>query len=106
METKKNFEEFLVSLSHLDVNNNQYELIFPAGMIEAICKEKNYPCYKFAHNLEGDSYMRAKIYPITLEFLVRSIEKNKKESSVLQIKNNGEKIYCKPENPVWTIYVM
>ena len=105
METAKNFEEILVSISHLNENNN-FEFIFPAGMIEAICKEKNYPCYKFAHNLEGDSYMRARVNRITLEFLVRSKKENEKESAVLQIRNNGERIYYRPENPVWTIYVI
>ena len=86
----------------------EYEFIFPAQIIEDYCKEKNYPCYQFAHNLEGDIYMRAKINRTTLEFLVRKSLKNQhqNETLLLQIRNNGQILYCKSDVPNGTIYVI
>ena len=103
--TADNFEQVLFSISYFQ--NHQCELVFPARMIESICKEKQCPCYKFAHNLEGDHYMRARLSKITLEFLVRNNQENQneKESLVLQITSNGNMLYRKPENPNATIYV-
>ena len=103
--TAENFQEVLCSISY--VGKKQYELVFKAGVIEDICREKQYPCYKFAHNLEGEPYMRAKVDRTTLEFLIRNSPHNlgERESLILQIKNNGEKVYNKPEKIEGTIYV-
>ena len=86
----------------------EYEFIFPAQVIEDYCKERNYPCYQFAHNLEGDIYMRAKINRTTLEFLTRKCMKNQhqREAIILQIRHYGNILYCKPNIPKGTIYVI
>ena len=86
--TAENFEQVLCNIFH--IGTQQCEFIFRAGVIEDICRKKQYPCYKFAHNLEGEPYMRAKVNGITVEFLVRSKDKNEKESTILQIRNNGK----------------
>ena len=103
--TGENFEQVLCSISH--VGTQQCEFVFGAGVIEDICREKQYPCYKFAHNLEGEPYMRAKVNRTTLEFLIISSSKNfgEKESLILQIRNNGENLYYRPEKPKATICV-
>ena len=103
--TVESFEQVLCSISY--VGNLEYELVFMVGVIEDICCEKRYPCYKFAHNLEGEPYMRARINQITLEFLIRNKSKNlnEKESLILQIRNNGERVYYRPEKPKGTIYI-
>ena len=103
--TAENFEQVLCNISH--VVNRKYKLIFEAGLIEKLCQEAQYPCYKFAHNLEGEFYMRAKVGRTTLEFLIRNNPTNleKKESLILQIRNNGNFLYNKPENSKLAIYI-
>lgn len=104
--THQTFEQFLCSMS--SSGQKEYELIFPAQMIEDYCKEKNYSCYQFAHNLEGDIYMRAKIDRITLEFLTRkSLKKqHQNDAVILQIRNNGQILYCKPDISKGTIFII
>jgi len=103
--TVDNLEQILSSISYL--GNRQYEIVFSAGMIERICAENQYPCYRFAHDLDGNPYIRARIDRITLEFLVISKKENpnEKQSLVLQINNKGQRIYSRPEKPTATSYV-
>jgi len=94
--TAENFEQILLSICKENVNVQN--MIFPEEMIKEICNVKQYPCYKFAHNLNGDSYIRAWFGQIIVEFLVVTNQKNpeQKEYHVLQILKNGQKIYYKP----------
>lgn len=103
--TADNLEQILCSMR--DEENRHQELIFPEGVIEKLCREKQYPCYKYAHNLEGHIYMRVRTYHITFEYLVVSYpgDMNLKESIITQIMVNGQIIYHRPNNPDGTIYV-
>ena len=104
--TAENLDEVLCSMSCDE--NKQQELIFPDGMIEHICEEKQYPCYRFAHNLEGHIYMRARVKHVTVEYLVipNGKEQEGKEAHVCQITFNGDLIYKKPDTPNGKIYVL
>ena len=100
------FKKFLGSLS--TENINRQEVIFPDQLIESWCNLLNYPCYKFAHNLKKQPYMRAQIEGFTMEYLVIDKPENpeQKQAYVLQIVKNGEKIYTSPKEPTGTIYVI
>lgn len=107
MEKKvQTFEQLLCSIP--SSRQNEYELILPAQMIEDICKENNYPCYQFAHDLEGNIYMRAKVNRITLEFLKMKSpqDKNSKNAVIFQIKRCGDVLYSKPNVPKGGFYLI
>lgn len=102
----ENLKKILRSMS--SKNKKGQELIFPAGMIESFCRLGRYPCYRFAHNLKGQHYMRARIEEFTLEYIVITDSKsaNYKEACVCQISENGKTIYTRQNSPVGTILVL
>lgn len=100
-------ELFCKILLHMAYGKNREgEITFSTDLIEAICKEKGYPCYRFAFNLERHEYWRMMTPDITLEYLVTSnVRKNASNAYVHQIFNKGQLVYKRPDDPQWTIYV-
>ena len=85
--------------------NREGEITFSTDLIDAICKEKGYPYYRFAFNLQKHEYWRMRTPDITLEYLVTSsAKKNASNAYVHQIFNNGQLVYKRPDVPEWTIY--
>lgn len=96
-----------ILLQMIRPENKQQEMVFLNEMIVEICKECHYPCYKFAHNLEGDTYMRVRMKNITLEYIVMKNPRTQEYNSyVQQISKNGQLIYRKLDNPIGTIHVL
>lgn len=85
--------------------NKEAQMLFSTNVIENICKENQYPCYTFAHNLEGHKYWRMRIGKITLEYVVTSASSNNHNAYVYQIFEDGRLVYRKTEKPQCTIYV-
>ena len=84
------------------------EMVFRSNMIEKICIECQYPYYQFAHNLEGDIFMRMKmrLKNITMEYIVmKDVEGKNYNSYVHQIFQNGQVIYRRPDKPIGKIYL-
>lgn len=102
----ENLKKILRSMS--SKNKKEQELIFSAGMIESFCCLGHYPCYRFAHDLKGQPYMRARIEEFTLEYIVitDSESANYKKACVCQISENGTTIYTKKDSPVGTILIL
>jgi len=99
-------ELFCKILLHMAYGKNREgEITFSTDLIDAICKEKGYPCYRFAFNLEKQEYWRMRTPEVTLEYLVTSdARKNASNACVHQIFNNGQLVYKRPVEPQWTIY--
>ena len=103
---ERSAELFCKILLHMAYGKNREgEITFSTDLVDAICKEKGYPCYRFAFNLEKHEYWRMRTPNITLEYLVTSSEKkNASNAYVHQIFNNGQLVYKRPDVPEWTIY--
>ena len=99
-------ELFCKILLHMAYGKNREgEITFSTDLIDAICKEKGYPYYRFAFNLQKHEYWRMRTPDITLEYLVTSsAKKNASNAYVHQIFNNGQLVYKRPDVPEWTIY--
>lgn len=99
-------ELFCKILLHMAYGKNREgEITFSTDLIEAICKDKGYSCYRFAFNLQKHEYWRMRTPDITLEYLVTSSsKKNASNAYVHQIFNNGQLVYKRPDTPQWTIY--
>lgn len=100
-------EFFCKILLHMAYGKNKEgEIAFSTDLTEAISKEKTYPCYRFAFNLERQEYWRMMMPDIMLEYLVTSnVRKNASNAYVHQIFNKGQLVYKRPDDPQWTIYV-
>ena len=97
----ENLKTILHSMS--SENKKQQELIFPVGMIESYCRLRSYPCYRFAHNLKNQPYMRERIDEFTVEHLVIT---DPEGACVCQISVHGKLIYTRPDNPVGAIRIL
>ena len=103
--TVDNFENVLYNMS-LE-KNKDWEMFFSSDMIESICKEHSYPCYRFAHNLEGHVYWRMRMKNLTLEYAVLPIvKKSDYNAYVLQFSCNGQLLYKKPDDSAGRIHVL
>lgn len=102
---EKNLKEILLSME--DEDNQMQELVFPPHMIENYFAQSHHSCYEFAHNLEGQPYMRARMDGITLEYLVRTNPEKPgyEEARICSIYAFGKTIYRRPDNPIGIIYV-
>lgn len=89
--------------------NKAQELIFPDSMLEDLCDLCGYYLYQFAHDLNNQPYMRAKMYDIgiTLEYrVVANVEsENGKQELVTNVFEKGVLHYRRPNNPIGTIIV-
>lgn len=102
-ETAELFCKIFVHMAY--GKNREGEITFSTDLIDAICKEKGYPCYRFAFNLQKHEYWRMRTPDITLEYLVTSsAKKNANNAYVHQIFNNGQLVYKRPDDPQWTIH--
>ncbi|MBQ2917046.1 MAG: hypothetical protein IJE59_02585 [Clostridia bacterium] len=102
--TAKLFGKFLLILTL--GNNKESEMFFSTDMIYNICREENYPCYKFGVNLEKCEYWRMRMNKITLEYIViPEVGTDDYNAYVYQIFQDGKLIYKKMEEPKKAIYL-
>ncbi len=92
-----------ILLSMENEDNQLQELILPVSMIEDYCTQKR----PFAHDLDGQPYMRCKIDDVTLEFLVLNAQEgvDYEQARVCQISRCYKLIYRRPRSPVGTICI-
>ncbi len=103
--TADNFGKVLCAMGLPE--NKEKEMFFSSNMIENICKQYQYPYYRFAYNPEGHSFWRARMGNITLEYAILPVVKTSDYNAyVLQISCNYQVVYQKPDKPAGRIHVL